>query len=128
MCVSHKSISWKLLLSKNVIISQSKASTEKWTLFFVLSNLWHIKNNVFSFQRNLRLSQKHFIKFSCFQRTWLSFKIKLLQRKGTLFSLLTVLWHVPNRRFYFESNRCAFLTIAFHEIHWLSNDRDYLSK
>ena len=111
---------------KNVIIFQRKVSTETKNTFLILTILWHITNNVFSFQRNTCVSQKSISWNSfTFKWTWLSFKVKLLQRKGTLFSLLPILWYIPNRGFSFQSNTCAFLTKHFMKLFcfqrtWLS--------
>ena len=55
-----------------------------------------------------------------FKRMWLSFKVKLLQRKGGLFSFLTIFWHNSNNNVSFQRNTCAFHTKAFHEIHTYS--------
>ena len=129
MWVAHKSISWNSHIQKNVIIFLSKVSTETSNTVLILTILWHITNNIFSFQRNTCVSHKSISWNSfTFKWTWLSFKEKLLHRKGTLFSLLTILWHITNRHFSLESNTCEFLTKSFHEILNIWKERDYLSK
>ena len=152
-----------LCFQMNMIICQSKASTEKRNTVFTITILWHIANNNFPFQSNtcafltkafheLLSFQKNLIIFQSkastekiktvltssytltyaqqrlifaekvmcisyksvswrsytFKRTWLSFKVKILQRKGAHFSLLTILWHIPNNGFYFsEKDMCV---------------------
>ena len=110
-------------------INFEKLLQRKETQFSLLKVLWHIETMA-SYYRvtHVRFSQKHFMKLYTLKWTWLSFQVKLLQRKGTLFSLLTKLWYIPNRHFSFWSNTCAFLTKAFHEILTLSNERNYLPK
>ena len=48
-----------------------------------------------------------------FKRTCLSFKVEFLQGKGTLFSLLTIIWHILNKVFTFLSNTCVLRTKSF---------------
>ena len=62
-----------------------------------------------------------------FKTRCLSFKVKLLQRKGRLFSFLTILVHISNN-VSFQRNTCAFHKNEFHEIHTLSKAHYYDSK
>ena len=99
----------------------------KGTLLSLLTILCHIPKNDLSFQRQTYLFlTKPFHDSYPFQRMWLSFKVKLLQRKGTLFSLLTIHWHIQIKNFYFQSNKCAFhKSISWNSYHfkrsWLSS-------
>ena len=100
----------------------------KRTLFSLLTIIWHIANNGLSFQSKtcVFLKKAFFWNSYSFKRTCLSFKVDFLPRKRTLFSLLTILWHIPNIGFSIQRNTCAFLTKASHEIHTLSKEPDYL--
>ena len=89
----------------------------KRTLFSLLTLLWHITNNDLSFHSNICVFlTKAFQEIHTFQRTWLSFKVILLQGKETLFSLLTIPSYIANNVFTFLRNTCAFLTKAFLDI------------
>ena len=74
-----------------MIIFQSKASKEKRNtiLSFVKSLTYHKKCLLIS-EKHMCVSHKSISWNSYnFKRTWLSFKVKHLQRKGRVFSLLT---------------------------------------
>ena len=117
-------------LSKNVIIFQSKATTEK-RKTILTSNypLTYYKQQLIFAEKDTCVSHKS-ISWNSYNyiRTCLSFKVKNLQRKATQFSLLTILWHIPNNSLCLQRKTRAFLTKAFHEILTLSNECDYLSK
>ena len=51
-CISPKIISWNSYLQKNMIIFQSKFTTQTRNTVLIRTILWHITNHVFSFQRN----------------------------------------------------------------------------
>ena len=83
----------------------------------------HSNNSVTYHKQRLLISEKHMcvsnksISFHSFtfKCTWLSFNVKLLQRKGTLFFVLSSLWHISNNGLSFQRKTCVFLTKAFHE-------------
>ena len=128
MCVSHKIISCNSHFQTNMIFFQSKTSTEKRNTVLTLKILWHIPNRCFSFESNIMLVSHESISWNSttFKWTWWSLKVRL-QRQGTLFSLLTILWHIPINGLSFQRKACVILIRAFHEIHTLSKERDYLS-
>ena len=93
MCVSHNIIFWN-----------------SYTLFFSNPNPKPNPNPNHKPNPNHRNSDTF--------KSWrLSFKVKILQRKGRLFSFLNIRWHISNNNVSFQRNKCAFHTKAFHEIH-----------
>ena len=129
MCVSHKIISWNSFALKERDYLSNKASTEKWTLFLVMSNLWHITNNVFSFQRNTcAFLTKPFHEIHTLLKNVVIFQSKVSTETKNTVLILKILWHITNNDFSFQRKTCELLTKAFHEVHTLSNERDYVSK
>ena len=101
MCVSHKSISWNSdPLKRTWLFFKVKTLQRNGTLFSLLTICWHIQVNYFSIQRNTCPFHKSISwNYYHFKRTWLSFHVELLQRKGTPFSLLTKRWHILIKNF-----------------------------
>ena len=117
MWVSHKSISWNSDPLKRTWLF-FKDSTEKWNTVLMFNNTLTYPNQIFLFSEECICVSHKSISWNSYplKRTWLSFKVNLLHRKGTLLKLLNILCHIPNNGLTFQRNTCAFLTRAFHEI------------
>ena len=96
----------------------------------------HSNNSVTYHWQRLLISEKHMCvshktisrNSFTFKWTWLSLQINFLQRKRTLFLVLSCLWHITNNGLFFQRKTCAFVTKAYHEIHTLLKECDYISK
>ena len=126
MCVSQKSIFLEFLLfQKNMFVFQSRFSTEKKNTVLSSNNTLRYPIQRLLYSKKRAFLTKAFREIHTLSKNVTILKVKLLQRKGSLFSLLAILWHIPNNSFYFLSNKCPFLTKAFHEI--LTFKRTWLS-
>ena len=107
-----------LTISKERYYLSSKAPREKMdTTQTSNSPLTNHKLGLLISENHLCVSQKSISwNFYPFKSTWLSFKLKVLERKWTLLLHRTVRWHIPNQGFSFQSNTWVFLKKAFHEI------------
>ena len=89
----------------------------KGTLFLLLNILCNIPNKGLSFQRTTCVFlTKAFHEILTHSKSEIIFKIKILQRRGTLFSLLTIRWHIQIKYFFFPRNAYACLTKAYRDI------------
>ena len=124
MRFSQKHFMKDLPFKNKVSILQSKTFREKMNTSLTLNRtVTYPKLGVLIWELHMCFSHKSISWNSYpFKTTWLSFKKKLLERKWTLFSLWTELWHIPILGFSFQNNTCAFVPKAFHEIFTLSND------
>ena len=67
---------------KNEIIFQSKASTEKWKTVLILTILEISQTMASNFREtHVHFSQKHFMKYLCFQKTVIFFQSKASTEK-----------------------------------------------